>query len=781
MNAQNGVTSPAATVVPRLVNFSGSAINDQGKPVTGIVGITFSIYNAQQGGAPLWLETQNVTADARGNYTVQLGATTSEGLPLDVFTSGEARWLGVRINGGEEQPRVLLLSVPYALKAADAQTLGGLPASAFVLAAPTASSAPVSAEPASPSGASSSANIGGSGTEGYLPLWTDNNGDLGDSILYQLGSGSNAKIGINEKNPIFTLDIKGQELVRGLFEMATVNYATKSQGYDSNPLNFESSAFNSGTGAYALNHFQWQAEPVGNDTTTPGATLNLLYGTDPANPAETGLNIASTGQITFATGQTFPGTGTITGITTASGSGLSGGGTSGNLNLSLVNTCATNQVLQWNGSAWACFSAGNGTITGVTAGTDLTGGGTSGSVTLNLDTTQVPLLNAANSFTGNQTVNVPPLSGYPAITANDTSSTGAGGVFVNSTNGTAVSAISTNGNAVSATSTNATGVIGAGITGLSGTGVVGVYGAGGNYGVQGFATYGVGVYGAAGDSDGAVGVYGTGEYGVQAIGNSYGVYATGATGVVGASGSSSGSGGSFSNSTTGDALFTYNQSGGYAAFFDGNVDVDGKLSKAGGQFHIDHPLDPANKYLNHSFVESPDMKNIYDGNVTTDSSGLATIVLPDWFEVLNRDFRYQLTVIGQFAQAIVAKKIENNQFQIRTSLPSVEVSWQVTGIRQDAWANANRIPVEEEKDAKLKGFYLHPQLYGEPAEKGISWARHPEMMKKLQQDQEQMKEKQAGLIESPTIARPMRPIPPPILGNPAPLIPPAPLPRRVTK
>jgi hypothetical protein len=165
------------------------------------------------------------------------------------------------------------------------------------------------------------------------------------------------------------------------------------------------------------------------------------------------------------------------------------------------------------------------------------------------------------------------------------------------------------------------------------------------------------------------------------------------------------------------------------------------------------------------------MKNIYDGNVTTDSSGLATIVLPDWFEVLNRDFRYQLTVIGQFAQAIVAKKIENNQFQIRTSLPSVEVSWQVTGIRQDAWANANRIPVEEEKDAKLKGFYLHPQLYGAPAEKGISWARHPEMMKKLQQDQEQMKEKQARPIESATIAAQARPVPPRILEKPAPLIP----------
>jgi hypothetical protein len=142
---------------------------------------------------------------------------------------------------------------------------------------------------------------------------------------------------------------------------------------------------------------------VGNNTTTPGATLNLLYGTDPASPAETGLKLSSTGLFTFATGQTFPGTGTITGVTTATGSGLSGGGTSGNLNLSLATNCTANQVLQWNGSAWVCSSAGTGTITGVTAGTDLTGGGSSGNVTLNVDTSQVPQLAANNVFSQNNT------------------------------------------------------------------------------------------------------------------------------------------------------------------------------------------------------------------------------------------------------------------------------------------------------------------------------------------------------------------------------------------
>jgi hypothetical protein len=154
-------------------------------------------------------------------------------------------------------------------------------------------------------------------------------------------------------------------------------------------------------------------------------------------------------------------------------------------------------------------------------------------------------------------------------------------------------------------------------------------------------------------------------------------------------------------------------------YFSGNLTVTGNVSKGGGSFKIDHPLDPENKYLSHSFVESPDMMNVYNGNVTTDRRGLATVVLPDYFEVLNKDFRYQLTVIGQFAQAIVKREIENNRFTISTNKPSVKVSWQVTGIRHDAYANAYRIPTEEDKPAAEQGHYLHPEVFGQPASKSI--------------------------------------------------------------
>ena len=125
--------------VPRLIKFAGTLKDAQGKPLSNTVGLTFAIYKDQEGGAPLWLETQNAQLDEQGHYSVLLGATKSEGLPLELFSSGEPRWLGVivQLPREVEGPRVLLVSVPYALKAADADALGGIPASAFVLAAPT--------------------------------------------------------------------------------------------------------------------------------------------------------------------------------------------------------------------------------------------------------------------------------------------------------------------------------------------------------------------------------------------------------------------------------------------------------------------------------------------------------------------------------------------------------------------------------------------------------------------------------------------------------------------
>ncbi len=155
--------------------------------------------------------------------------------------------------------------------------------------------------------------------------------------------------------------------------------------------------------------------------------------------------------------------------------------------------------------------------------------------------------------------------------------------------------------------------------------------------------------------------------------------------------------------------------------FDGDVDVDGTLTKSAGSFRIDHPLDPANKYLSHSFVESPDMKNIYDGVVVLDGAGEALVELPDWFEALNQDFRYQLTCIGAFAPVYIAEQISGNRFTIAGGEPGMKVSWQLTGIRHDRYAEAHRIPVEEVKPAREQGKYRDPELYGAPATAGLRY------------------------------------------------------------
>jgi hypothetical protein len=204
----------------------------------------------------------------------------------------------------------------------------------------------------------------------------------------------------------------------------------------------------------------------------------------------------------------------------------------------------------------------------------------------------------------------------------------------------------------------------------------------------------------------------------------------GAVGVIGA-GSNGGSGvgvGGYTSDSSGIGVYGWATAGGssYAVYANGNfrasgdAQVIGTLSKGGGSFRIDHPLDPANKYLMHSFVESPDMMNVYNGNVTLDTGGEAVVRMPAWFESLNREFRYQLTPMGSFAPVFVKAGIRAGAFAIAGGQAGQTVSWQVTGIRKDAWANANRIPVEVAKSGEERGRYLHPAAHGLPASAGMA-------------------------------------------------------------
>ena len=390
--AQSASSGSASSSVPPLVNFNG-VLTSAGKPVTGTVGVTFYLYQDQQGGAPLWLETQNVQADKTGHYSVALGSASSQGLPASVFASGEARWLGVEVQGQAEQPRVLLMSVPYALKALDAETIGGKPASAFMMA-PASNSK--SQSPILPPG-----TITGSGTADFVPVFTGA-ATIGNSKIFQTVGGD---VGIGTTTPAAVLDVKGTGDIR--------------------------------------------------DTLTlfPKSTHNAL------SVHGTAFDVSSTGLVTFVSGQTFPGTGTVTSV--GSGAGLTGGPitssgslsikTGGVTNAMLANSsltvtanspltgggavslggstslslksCSTNQILQFVSGAWNCENPATGTVTSVGSGLGLSGGPITGSGTLAINTSVVPQLGAANTFTANQTVNGTIFANSPAsaVIGNSTS------------------------------------------------------------------------------------------------------------------------------------------------------------------------------------------------------------------------------------------------------------------------------------------------------------------------------------------------------------------------
>ena len=884
------IAASAPTAVPALVPFSGAVIAGDGKAFAAESGVTFQIYKDEVGGEALWTETQTVAIDSTGHYKAQLGATNPNGLPSDLFASGEARWLEVQVAGEAPQPRVLLVSVPYALKAADAATLGGLPPSAFALAR-SASEAVGAASPAIMPNATSNVTTTG-GTLGFVPEFSGTSSVV-DSPIFVNTTG---EVGIGTAAPTATLDVNGSTTLGGQLLVAATGTATATKGFNSQFVKMYTSAFNSSSDAVVSPRFEWEAEVTGNDTSAPGVTLNLLSSTTASNATETGFHFNSNGTINFAPGQTFPGT-------------------------------------------------GSGTITGVTAGTALTGGGTSGTVTLNVDTTKVPLLTAVNNFAASQALTTGDLSLGSTFSANSGViniggipflhgfSKGNQNVFVggagnftttgtaNAATGFGALAAQTSGSkntasgwgalladttgsdntaagvdALSSVTTGGsnTGVgVFAGPTGgtLSNTTAVGAHakvgqsnslvlgntsstpgsefvnvGIGtstprsifeaavsaaealgpsltltnpvgnGNFGGSSvdFNTYlpsTTGTYnpssrieafgdGGGGDSlwflsnndnsfggpnqglqlnmnigsngrvnigtqdtdpndffeqlvvtseplegsgeTAAIGAFGGAPNGVTDANGSNGVYAVGGDGVGNAQADFAGDGGDFyggftPESSSGAAGYGVYATGGvggvgvaaYAGYFDGNIEVTGTVFGGAKDFKIDHPLDPANKYLVHTSVESSEMMNIYSGNVVTDELGIATVTLPDWFQAENTDFRYQLTVLGgRFAQAIVSKEVANNQFTISTNASNVKVSWQITAVRQDNYAKAHPVVVEQEKPATERGFYQNPELFGQPKEKQTEWARRPKAMQQMKLQQEARRSANARIKSS---------------------------------
>jgi hypothetical protein len=457
--------SKVAAVIPQQVRYTGAFANRTGDTVEA----TFRIYATAEGGEALWTETQQVVVKADGSYSVLLGAASESGLPQGVFAGGQARWLGVTVDSAEALPRTALSSVAYAMKAGDAETVGGVAAANLVTKDELAkmsqtSTTAVQAQTAVQTGIEPATNPTGSGTADYVALWTTS-GNLGNSNIFQASSGF---LGVGTTTPGGPLQLStgatgGANATMMLTQTsaASGNYYADIGLYNSKGLIGNLSAL--GAGYPSGNLF------VANDVVFLGgqqnAGTNLIFLTNTSGALKFGtggfavsnerMRIGAAGGVSVGNSYvaTDPGAGNLI------VSGKVGVGTAAPAAVLEVNGTAKFDGLVTFDSAQTFPGTGKGTITGVTASSPLTGGGTSGSVTVGLSTSALETtlnsvyarLGATDTFADAATFSGGLVSdasgGLASYAVNGEGTNGSVGVYGASDSGSAIVGISNTGNA----------------------------------------------------------------------------------------------------------------------------------------------------------------------------------------------------------------------------------------------------------------------------------------------------------------------------------------------
>jgi len=425
--------------VPRLVKLSATLKSADGLART--VGVTFAIYKDEQGGAALWQEVQNVSLDAAGHYSVLLGSSTSEGLPLEAFASGEARWLGMRVEQEPEQPRTLLVAVPYALKAADAETLGGKPASSFVTTEQFGLEPAIAINRVQTSivsgGTPLAANVTGSGSQNVIPKFDASGTNLINSLLFDDGT----HIGVGTQSPSFQFDEQNSDTTAAganTFRIQTPSVNGATMHFVSKSVNGHDFAFGSnfinGTGEFGIYDYtanlsrllidgsgkigvgtsspQFSFDLQNSDSTAAGSNIFRLR-TPSVNGAVMHFQSTSANGHDYAFGSNF-----ILGngefgiydytantsrlfITAAGNVGIGNTAPQATLDLTGNLKVRTGGITFPDNTVQTTAATASGTITGVTAGTGLSGGGTTGTVTLS-----IPAGGVTNALLANNSLTV---------------------------------------------------------------------------------------------------------------------------------------------------------------------------------------------------------------------------------------------------------------------------------------------------------------------------------------------------------------------------------------